>query len=69
MWNPPSTLAASSSGCSATHSSGEISDVSTPHAVAQPWRRFSSVSRSGVVATSRPPTASKQPSSPYLRAV
>ena len=33
---------------------------STPHAVSQPCRRCSSATRSGVVATSRPPTGRKQ---------
>ncbi len=57
--SPPSTRSGSSSECSLTDSSAEITRDSTPHEVSQPCRRCSSASRSGVVATSRPPTGRK----------
>lgn len=54
------TLSGLTSGCCATHSSVLSSRDSMPQEASQPWRRCSSVTRSGLVATSRPPTWRKQ---------
>ena len=55
-YSPPRIFDSSTSGCSRTHSSGSSTVPSIPHEVAQPCRRCSSARRSGVVATSRPPS-------------
>src|SRR3712207_2374110 len=56
MCRPPRMRSRSTSGCSRTHSSASTTCDSTPQEVAQPCLRCRSASRSGVVATSRPPT-------------
>jgi hypothetical protein len=55
-WYAPRITDASSSGIFSAASDGEISSPSTPYDRANPRRRFSSFTRSGVVATSIPPT-------------
>src|SRR5262245_142736 len=59
-YSPPRTTVGSSRSCLAAVCSGLRICASSPQDVAQPWRRCSSASRAGLVATSMLPTGRKQ---------